>query len=119
MGLQVLADGRVVFDVESDLRASFNLASEAERELARRHLGKTFSFGTKRTVLDRVAWATFPSTYIVCTEDRAVLVEKQREWAQRATYGVELEADHCPQHSRPKEFADILERIVLRGDPIA
>lgn len=117
LGLEILPDGRVAFDVETDLRASFNLAPEQERDFARRRLGRPVSFGSKPAVLDRVAWATIPSTYIVCTEDRAVLVEQQRAWARRATHSVELEADHCPQHSRPSELADIIERIVRGDDP--
>jgi pimeloyl-ACP methyl ester carboxylesterase len=115
LGVEILPDGRLMFDVEADLRASFNLAPTEEVEFVRQHWGKSWSYGNRPAVLDRVAWETTPSTYVVCTRDRAVLLDKRREWAKRATHAVELDGDHCPQHSRPKELADILERIA-RGE---
>lgn len=114
-GIEMLPDGRITFDVECDIRAGFNLAPPSELEYVRPHLGKTWSYGTEPAVLAEVAWKRIPTTYVVCTNDRSFNVDKQREWAGRATHAIELDADHCPQHSRPKEFADILERIA-RGE---
>ena len=111
IGLTFLDDGRVVFDVDTDLRTSYQLAPSDEREYVRAHPGRPMSLGTEPAVLERVAWHTIPSTYVVCTEDRALRPDAQRAWAKQATTAIELPADHCPQHSNPTQIADMLERI--------
>jgi pimeloyl-ACP methyl ester carboxylesterase len=59
-----------------------------------------------------VGWRDIPSTYIVCTEDRTIYADSQRQWArERATDSVEVPFDHCAQLSHPAEVADILARI--------
>jgi pimeloyl-ACP methyl ester carboxylesterase len=108
IGLTFLDDGRVVFDVDADLRTSYQLAPPDETEYIRAHSGRPMSLGLQAASLDRVAWASIPSTYIVCTEDRALRPDAQRAWAKRATHAVELAADHCPQHSQPTLVADVL-----------
>lgn len=111
LGLEFLEDGRVVFDVEADLRTSYQLAPEAEHDFVRARAGKPMSLGNAPAVLDEVAWATVPSTYVVCTEDRALRVDVQRAWAKRASDAIEIAGEHCPQHSHPMDIADIVERI--------
>jgi pimeloyl-ACP methyl ester carboxylesterase len=102
----------MVFDIESDLATSFQMAPPSEVEYIRARLGRPMSLGTTpQPHLDRPTWESIPSTYIVCTEDRALLVEVQQRWAkERATDFVELPMDHCPQHSHPQLVADIIER---------
>lgn len=52
------------------------------------------------------AWLHTPSTYIVCTQDRVMPLELQRELFARRTGGVlALEASHSPFLSRPVELA--------------
>jgi pimeloyl-ACP methyl ester carboxylesterase len=111
IGLSFLEDGRVVFDVDADLRTSYQLAPQQEQEYVRARSGRPMSLGTEPASLDRVAWESIPSTYVVCTEDRALRPDAQRAWAARATHAVELTADHCAQHSRPGEIADILAHL--------
>ena len=113
MGLSFLGDGRLVFDPEHDLASSFHLAAPDEAEWIRARLGRPMSLGPNpHATLDAVAWHDTPSTYIVCTEDRALRPEAQRTWAkQRATKVIELNADHSPQHSRPDAIADVIEAI--------
>ena len=60
----------------------------------------------------RAAWASVPSTYVVCTDDRAVAPNHQRLMAARCTSVVELDTDHSPFASMPHATANILERIV-------
>jgi len=56
------------------------------------------------------AWPEVPSSYILCTEDRAI----QASWARRAAKerlgveAVELPGGHCPYVSRPRELAEVL-----------
>jgi len=54
------------------------------------------------------AWREKPSTYVVCTDDRAIPVALQRSAAQRAGVVVEMPTSHSPFLSRPDELARIL-----------
>jgi pimeloyl-ACP methyl ester carboxylesterase len=55
-------------------------------------------------------WPAVPSSYILCTEDRAI----QPQWSRRAARErlgvdpIELPGGHCPYASRPAELADAL-----------
>ncbi len=60
----------------------------------------------------RPAWKDTPSTYVVCTADRALPVEAQRTMAQQATDIVEWPTDHSPFLSRPAEVARLLASYV-------
>jgi pimeloyl-ACP methyl ester carboxylesterase len=112
LGLEFLDDGRIVFDPETDLVSSYQLASPEEVAYIRQHLARPMSLGTVQPTIDEPAWKTIPSTYIVCTEDRALRPEAQRAWAkERATDYHELPVDHCPQHSHPGLVVDILEQL--------
>jgi pimeloyl-ACP methyl ester carboxylesterase len=61
---------------------------------------------------DRAAWRTVPSTYVVCSGDRAVAPNHQRLMAARCSATVELATDHSPFVSATSATADIIERIV-------
>jgi hypothetical protein len=65
------------------------------------------------TKLSGIGWHHIPSTYIVCTEDPALLPGSQTLWSQsRATNQIEVPFDHLPQISHPAETADLLADIV-------
>jgi pimeloyl-ACP methyl ester carboxylesterase len=65
------------------------------------------------TRLSGVGWHHIPSTYVVCTEDPALLPDSQRHWAQtRATSQIEVPFDHLPEISHPAETADLLTDII-------
>ena len=115
LGLTFLDDGRLVFDAESDLQSSYQLAPADEVAYIRKHLERPMSLGTdQKPSVDDPAWQTIPSTYIVCAEDRALRPEVQRAWARdRATDSHELPVDHCPQHSHPELVVDILEKLAI------
>lgn len=55
------------------------------------------------------AWQSVPSSYVVCTDDRAVLVEQQRLRARWANHSVELDCDHSPFFSAPDELATFIQ----------
>lgn len=55
-----------------------------------------------------IAWHEKPSTYVVCTEDRAVPADMQRSAAARATTVVDMPTSHSPFLSRPDLVADLL-----------
>lgn len=59
-----------------------------------------------------IAWREKPSTYVVCTDDRAIPVALQRACAQRTNAVLELATSHSPFLSRPDELADLLAGFV-------
>ncbi len=56
----------------------------------------------------RAAWMDIPSTYVVCTDDRTVHPDTQREMATHADAVVEWHTSHSPMLSRPDLVADLL-----------
>ncbi|MGO4750872.1 alpha/beta fold hydrolase, partial [Streptomyces sp. 2MCAF27] len=54
------------------------------------------------------AWMSAPSVYVVCTKDRTVRVEAQRECAAHATESIEIDCDHSPFFSAPDRLAALL-----------
>jgi pimeloyl-ACP methyl ester carboxylesterase len=63
-----------------------------------------------------IAWRDRPSTYVVCTDDRAVHPDLQRALAKRATNVVEWDTSHSPFVSRPDLVADLLVAIAKETD---
>ncbi len=57
------------------------------------------------------AWQVIPSTYVVCTEDGALLAAGQRIYASHMTEVIEWPTSHSPFLSQPAMLADLLERL--------
>jgi pimeloyl-ACP methyl ester carboxylesterase len=55
-----------------------------------------------------MAWRERPSTYVVCTDDRAIPEAMQRVMAARATDVVDWPTSHSPFLSAPARVADLL-----------
>ncbi len=53
------------------------------------------------------AWKSTSSTYVLCTEDRAIPLGAQRWMAARADETVEFPTDHSPFFGRPRELAEL------------
>ncbi len=60
------------------------------------------------------AWREKPTTYVVCTDDRALPVALQRSAAARADDVVDMATSHSPFLSRPDEIAGVLARLATR-----
>jgi pimeloyl-ACP methyl ester carboxylesterase len=58
--------------------------------------------------LSEPAWKSVPSTYVVCTNDRAIPPEAQRWMASRADEVVEIHTDHSPFVTQPEFLADVM-----------
>ena len=58
-----------------------------------------------------LAYERIPTTYVVCTEDRCLTPEGQREQARRATRVAEWPTDHSPFFSRPELMIDLLDSL--------
>ena len=62
-------------------------------------------------------WERTPSTYVACTDDRAITIEMQRLMAARCGSVVVLPASHSPFLSMPARVADVLEPLArARGE---
>jgi len=69
--------------------------------------------------LDNRPWRQIETTYVVCTEDRALPPDVQRQMAANADHVAEIESDHSPFLSVPAALAEILIAVCLRGAPVA
>jgi len=58
------------------------------------------------------AWATVPSTYVVCTLDGAIHPDDQREMARNAGAIVEWATSPSPFLSRPELVVDLVAGLV-------
>jgi len=100
-------DGIVTIDPEIAVDAFYHDCPPADVELALRSLG-----GQRRESLEtrvrRAAWQDCPSTYAVCTDDRAVPVPLQRALAARATDVVDWPTGHSPFFARPDLVTSLL-----------
>jgi pimeloyl-ACP methyl ester carboxylesterase len=56
----------------------------------------------------RLAWTARPTTYVVCSKDRAIPAWQQQQMAENADRVVEMEAGHSPFLSKPDELATLL-----------
>jgi pimeloyl-ACP methyl ester carboxylesterase len=110
-GIRLLDDGRVALDAEVGARCAFSQATEDDRDVWRRE-GRPMSMGRDRAVaFARVGWEDIPSTYVVCTEDKAIQPSFQRAWAAQATNTIERPYDHSPAVSHPDAVATLLADI--------
>ena len=57
------------------------------------------------------AWKTIPTTYVVCTEDQALLAPGQRQLARRANRIAEWPTDHSPFFSNPQLLINLLHTL--------
>ncbi|PVH99908.1 alpha/beta-hydrolase [Periconia macrospinosa] len=71
----------------------------------------------KDTVMTRCAYTYVPSTYVVCTEDRAVPAPVQEMFAHTAGSTVKkIDAGHSAMLSRPETVAHLLEEVLACQD---
>jgi pimeloyl-ACP methyl ester carboxylesterase len=57
------------------------------------------------------AWLGIPSTYVVCTDDRTLHPDSQRDMAVHADDVVEWDTSHSPMLSRPELVATLLANL--------
>jgi pimeloyl-ACP methyl ester carboxylesterase len=64
------------------------------------------------------AWRSVPSSYVICTQDKALPVDLQRRvFAPRAQEVIEMATSHSPFFSQPGALAEILAASLNRGGP--
>ena len=109
--IRVGDDGAAVLDPGESAQAMYH---RSPPETAAWAVSKLRSMRMSADASERprgVAWSTRPSTYVVCSDDRAIDPDDQRRMAKHADDIVEIDADHSPFFCRPKELADILRGV--------
>ncbi|MBK5288591.1 MAG: alpha/beta hydrolase [Acidimicrobiia bacterium] len=97
----------LTIDPDAAVDAFFHDCDEADaaRAVAQLTAERMDGFGQSPRV---AAWRERPSTYAVCTDDRAVTPALQRDLAARCTTTVEWPTSHSPFLSQPALVADCL-----------
>jgi pimeloyl-ACP methyl ester carboxylesterase len=110
-------DTTTEIDREASLEVFYH---DVEPSLARQAAARLRPFQkTGYTVIETdavAAWRTIPTTYVVCTEDRMIHPDTQREMAAAAGAEViEWHSSHSPFLSHPDLVADLVARRAAPG----
>jgi len=105
--MQMHDDGTMTLDLDASVPVFYADCGDDDVAAAREQISahSATSFGQPIRV---AAWHDIPSTYVVCTEDRAINPEFQRALTTRTTTSVEWPTSHSPFFSRPDLLADLL-----------
>jgi pimeloyl-ACP methyl ester carboxylesterase len=98
-------------EVDTPMRVFYNDIDAAAAKDAVSLLGYQ-SYASMRQPLTKTAWATIPSTYVVCEEDNAIPVAVQERMAQRADEVHRLSTSHSPFLSQPAALARLIRDSV-------
>jgi pimeloyl-ACP methyl ester carboxylesterase len=107
------ADGTLTVDPELAVEAFYADCDPAVVPELVARLGPEHAAGFGQS-LRSVAWRERPTTYVLCTDDRALLPELQRNLAARCDEVVEIAASHSPFVSRPDDVAGLLADLARR-----
>lgn len=105
--IRVGDDGNLSLDPEKAVPALYGDCTPEDVAVALARLGPQ-PLATFTQEARAAGWIGHRSTYVVCTEDRAIPVVLQRTMAARCTESVELRASHSPFLSMPDTVAWIL-----------
>jgi pimeloyl-ACP methyl ester carboxylesterase len=101
-------DGSMVHLDPEGARTAFYLDCDpADADAALERL-RPQPFACFTTPVTKVAWRDHPSTYAVCTDDRAVHPELQRVLAKRCTTSVDWPTGHSPFLVHPELVIDLV-----------
>jgi pimeloyl-ACP methyl ester carboxylesterase len=67
----------------------------------------------------QAAWPVKPSTYVICTDDRAIDPAQQRLWAARCTDSQEWPTGHSPFLTHPARVATLIATLTRHPAPPA
>lgn len=100
-------DAGVMHLTEEAATYLFNRSPRSLAELAMAHR-RPMQSEIPSAPIDDPAWMKLPCSYVVCLDDQAVRVDRQRERAALTTWSIELDADHSPFFSAPDALADFV-----------
>jgi pimeloyl-ACP methyl ester carboxylesterase len=105
------ADGRTTVDPAGVEEVFYADCERRDVDDALARLRSAPSLNLRPKGAPRPAWRDIPSTYVVCTEDRAIVPELQRLMAARATHAVEWPTSHSPFLSQPDRVVALLVEL--------
>jgi len=103
----VPADGKLSVDVDKGKDVFYQDCPADAVELAKENVRPMVLAGIPALDVEP-AWKTIASTYVVCTEDRAILEQDQRKLARRCSNIVEWPLSHSPFFARPELMVELL-----------
>lgn len=110
--LRTGASGQLEVDPEQAARLFYPDADPLAAAAAAARL-RPGSTGLPGERIERAAWRSRPTSYVVCADDPIVLPVSQRALAARTGGAVyEITGDHSPFLARPVELAELLLRCV-------
>jgi pimeloyl-ACP methyl ester carboxylesterase len=113
--IRMLDGGLMLPDLSLAGEVFYGDCDPAARESAIARLRPQHSVAFAQPVPDP-AWRDIPSTFVVCSEDRAIPPGLQRTvFAPRAARVLELESSHSPFLSRPEALAGLLAEETVRA----
>jgi len=108
LGDALAFDGDLIrFDPQRAIEFFYHDCTSADAQSAVDEL-KPMSAAAMAEPLGAVAWRAKPSTYVVCTDDRALPVRLQRSNAARVDDVREMPTSHSPFISRPDLVSELL-----------
>ncbi len=106
-------DGTMTFTGPAAVSALYHDCEPRDVEFALARL-RPESVSALAGIATQAAWEDIPSTYVVCTDDRAIAPELQRRLAARTGEIIEWPTSHSPFFSRPELVVDLLAGIAER-----
>jgi pimeloyl-ACP methyl ester carboxylesterase len=106
-GFVHLQDGSIVVDRLSASECFYSDCDPSSTAWALERLGPQLAASLSQSPTE-VAWLDKPSTYVVCSQDRATHPDLQRILAKRCTASVEWPTGHSPFLSQPERVAGLL-----------
>ncbi|MFF0067184.1 alpha/beta fold hydrolase [Streptomyces sp. NPDC005279] len=100
-------------------RAAGTLYGDCPEPLAAWAVGllRAQASGCGRGIPERHSWKHAPSTYIVCTQDRAIDPVLQRKMASRCTDVREWQTGHSPFVGQPDLIVELLQELLAANTP--
>ena len=109
--LLVPKDGMLSVDTSKGTDAFYHDCPESAIPKAVDHL-RPMVMGAGQPSLDAVPpWKSVPSTYVICSDDRAISPEKQRAMAALLHSQVEWDVSHSPFFAKPVLMVDLLAKL--------
>lgn len=105
---ELTEDGLLAFRPDRAMEVLFHDCPDPSA--AAQHLRPMMPMFTQQAP-DAVAWKEIPSTYVICTRDRATAVGVQRRLSARAQRVLEIDTGHAAFLARPERLAAIITEL--------
>ncbi len=111
--LRARPDGRAELSREDADAVFYHRCTRAEADWALDRLRPTFVYGAEAS--SPPIWEAIPTTYIACSDDRAVRPDYQDAIAAQLPDSTHLDSDHSPMLGRPEALAEVVLGAMARA----